>query len=404
MGVILFATFGVILFVGYLMYGWLIVANSFSLVLHLATVIGVFIIALKIGYNLYILYHPHLRIKSKLKHITDNIGKKIGTLTFKEVKLFVGTFFILFAINISLLSTPLPMPEIVPANIDENEFLFDFHVHTTMSDGHLTPEQRVLWYLDHGIHGAAFSDHHNTRGGLAAREFVEKYNLDFTVIVAQEYTDDPEQIHLNVFGIEEDITPKDYTAGPYAPNEMNCEETIKWVKNNGGYVFVNHYVWVPGAPFTYEQLRDWGVDGFEIINGGDYDGGYPGVRDFCIANNLTCLAGSDIHLNRELNTFVRFRLDDPTNLTLDNIFNTLRKNEHQCVAIPERAYYENFHPMGDFDEIPEFLDYIFTLDTFQSISWMVWSMIVYLSMVLIIRRVQHASLGKLRYKIQVVSR
>ena len=54
--------------------------------------------------------------------------------------------------------------------------------------------------MDQGIHGAAFSDHHNLGGAIHAQDYVDRRNLDFTVIKAQEFTDDPEGIHLNIYG------------------------------------------------------------------------------------------------------------------------------------------------------------------------------------------------------------
>jgi len=85
-------------------------------------------------------------------------------------------------------------------------------------------------------------------------------------------------------------------------------------------------------PYSLDQLMGWGVDGFEIINGGSYKK-YDQIRQFCINNSLICIAGSDIHTNEDLNTFTKLKLDDPSNKTLENIFNNLKNNTHETIAI-----------------------------------------------------------------------
>ncbi|MHA1612365.1 MAG: PHP domain-containing protein, partial [Promethearchaeota archaeon] len=256
-------------------------------------------------------------------------------------------------------------------DLSPNEFLFDFHVHTSTSDGSLSPRDRVEWYIDQGIHGAAFSDHHHPYGSQIAQEYVDRKGLDFTILLSQEFTDDYEDIHLNIYGIDIPLTPVNYTTGSYSPNTMTCEETIKWVKTQGGYVTVNHYRGGGGYPFTYEQLRDWGVDGFEIINGDDLRA--PEIREFCLANNLICMAGTDEHGNQELTTIVKLYLPDPSNKSLDAIFSSLRNNTHETILITQ--YPERVSLSSDF--IESFINYQLGLTWGQSISWFIWSVLIY---------------------------
>ncbi|MBD3353839.1 MAG: hypothetical protein GF364_20320, partial [Candidatus Lokiarchaeota archaeon] len=270
---------------------------------------------------------------------------------------------LLLIISLNLTGCHLPTQRI-EANLSNDEFLFDFHVHTTKSDGWLDPCERVNWYLNQGINGAAFSDHHNTRGAQLAAEYVEENDLNFTVFLAQEYT--ASKIHLNIFGIEEAIIPPEYSC-EQGTTQLNVSDMIEYVKSHGGYVTVNHYDNISDAAYTYEQLRDWGVDGFEIINEGDL---YPNeIRQFCLDNNLACMGGSDIHQNFPLNTFVRLKLPDPTNLSLDAIFSELKKNTHQVISIQEFSLLK----ITKIYALDNFLSYIFEMNQFQTGSWVLWS-------------------------------
>jgi len=405
-GSLLFLIFAVILLTGYSLFGFLFLANYFSLIFHIGGIIGVSAVFSKIIFGLFKLSHPYLTIKIKKKR-SKNLAFSLLKKARNELGLIWVAFILFFSFNFALLSIRFPTQEI-KVNLDENEFLFDFHVHTTFSDGAFTPEQRVMWYIDQGFHGAAISDHHNPRGAIAAREFVKRNNLDFVVLIGQEFTSDGEGLHLNVFGIEEDLTPKNYYGtdtqpGAYTPNLMNTSEMISYVKARGGYVIVNHYSDdPPGYPYTYDQLKDWGVDGFEI------HGGRTDIREYCLNNNLTCFSNSDDHGTKAIDRFVKFRLDDPTNLTLDNIFRILRKNEHQCIEIHTPNYWEDFNvPIKDyvneFREFKKMHNYFMNLDTYQSLSWIVWSFIIYLIIMLFIRKIKHLDLHKLQQKFVYIS-
>ncbi|MCK4382582.1 MAG: hypothetical protein KAW66_04735, partial [Candidatus Lokiarchaeota archaeon] len=183
-----------IILVGYLIQGFYFTNRYFMVPVQIGIHLCFILIGIKVGYTLLKLIHPRLnlnlagkieknlrRLKSKKTRITHNLKK--------EFVYFAGVLFLLLGSNVVLLSIQFPPHEIVPTTpLEADEFLFDFHVHTTFSDGWLTPEERVLWYIEHGISGAAFSDHDNIRGALVAREFVEKNGLDFTVWIAEEWT------------------------------------------------------------------------------------------------------------------------------------------------------------------------------------------------------------------------
>jgi len=403
-----------IIIIGYLFQGFFFVSRYFMVPVQVGIHLCFILLGIKVGYTLLKLVHPRLnlnlagkierndrRAKSKNTRITYNLKK--------ELVYFAGILFLLLGSNVILLSIQFPPHRIVPTTpLEDDEFLFDFHVHTTFSDGYLTPEERVLWYIEHGISGAAFSDHDNIRGAPIAREFVEKNGLDFTVWIAEEWTNhetDPE-IHMNYFGLEEEIVPPESYA-PGGPEVMNASELISYVKANGGFITVNHYHYESnpeggfGTPYTLEQLRDWGVDGFEIINGGSYNK-YIEIREFCINNSLICIAGSDIHTNEDLNTFTKLKLDDPSNKTLDNIFKNLKNNTHETIAIqfyPKIVDFPGELTDLGFYVLEDFINYFLNIDIYQAISWIMWSSSLYLVFYLFYKKVKKADINRLINKI-----
>ncbi|MHA1669786.1 MAG: PHP domain-containing protein [Promethearchaeota archaeon] len=399
----------VIILIGFSIQGFFFVNRYFMIPVQIAVHSSIILIVIKTCYIMIKLVHPNLKLiytKSKGKKWSSKRSKRITTFK-REIIYFVGIGVLLLGQSVVLISTPFCPHKVVPNTpLAEDEFLIDLHVHTMFSDGWFTPEERVLWYIEQGISIAAFSDHDNLRGGRIARKFVNDYNLDFLVLTAEEWTDHDNDIHMNYYGIDEEIVPlESYTPG--GPMAMNASDLISYVKSNGGYVTVNHYNYEPnpnggnGVPYSLEQLHDWGVDGFEIVNGGNFQGKYMHIRQFCLDNNLTCMGGSDIHTNEDLNTFIRMRLVDPTNKSIDNIFRTLRNNTHEVVAIEFFPNVINF--ADDFNNVgfyvfEEFINYMLNANMFQVISWIAWSSGVYILFSLIYWRLKKINITLIRKK------
>ncbi|MFX0010596.1 MAG: PHP domain-containing protein [Candidatus Hermodarchaeota archaeon] len=388
---------GLIVLIGYLVQGFIFVNRYFMIPIQLAISICFILMIIKAGYTILKLVHSRLRFKLRSKFEGRDNSKKARAI--KETVYIVGIGFILLATNIVLISIKFMPHQIIPETpLDEDEFLMDFHVHTIYSDGWLTPEERVMWYIEQGIDAAFFTDHDNIRGYHIAKQFVEESGLDFVVLIGEEWTDHENDIHMNYFGISKEIVPlESYTVG--GPSAMNASDLINYVKSHGGYITVNHYNYDPnpaggyGVPYTLEQLRDWGVDGFEIVNGGSYQGKYEMIRQFCITNNLIMMGGSDIHTNEDLNTFVRLQLTDPTNFTVANIFNNLKNNTHDVIAVEFYPKVVDFpNDMNDlgFYVFEEFANYILNLDTFQGLSWIIWSLVIFIIFLIGYRKLKKA--------------
>ncbi|MFX0022119.1 MAG: PHP domain-containing protein [Candidatus Hermodarchaeota archaeon] len=398
---------GIYIFIGFLIQGYFFVSRYFMIPIQLAIHISYVLIIIKVSYVFIKAFHPNLKLNLSRKILKTKRNNKLIKIK-REAKLFVGIGVILLSSNIILISTPFPAHQIVPTvPLAEDEFLFDFHVHTTFSDGWLTVEQRINWYLQQGISGAAFSDHDNIRGASMALNYVSRHNLDFIVFMAEEWTDNENDIHMNIYGLAEEIVPlQSYTPG--GPTALNASDTINYVKSNGGYITVNHYNYKQnpkggfGVPYTLDQLKNWGIDGFEIVNGGGYSGKYMQIRQFCLDNNLTCIGGSDIETNKDLNTFIKMRLVDPSNLTIANIFETLKNNTHQVIAVDLYPKIVDFP--GDLNDsgfyvLEIFINYILNMDVFQALSWLFWSSFGYTILFLFYRKIRKSNLWFIKNKV-----
>jgi len=407
----IFLLVGIIMGLGYLFVGFYFVNLYWDVLIHIEMIICFIFLLIKIVHLIVTMYHPNLRFNylSKKRHQPrDRMTKRQINYQFSKREFIYFMTMLMMAFNTNFLFISIPFPtQSIQKNLTSDEVLIDLHVHTTASDGWLTPEQRVMWYIEQGVSVAAFSDHDNRRGAIAAQGFVGQMGLDFTVLMAEEWTDHANDIHMNIYGLDETIVPLE-SATVGGPKAMNAKDTIEYVKNNGGYITVNHYNYKNngsggyGVPYTLVQLRDWGVDGFEIINGNSHKGKYLKIREFCLNNSLICMSGTDVHTNEPLNSFIRLTLPDPNNKTVDSIFNVLRANTHSAVAIQHNSELVNIpgylKDIG-FKEIEHFLNYFLNLDSYQVLSWIMWSSGFFAIFVLIYREIKKVELALLRDKI-----
>lgn len=114
------------------------------------------------------------------------------------------------------------------------------------------------------------------------------------------------------------------------------------------------------------------------------------------------MGGSDIHTNEDLNTFIKLKLSDPTNLTITNIFNTLKNNTHQVIAVNLYPNIVNFP--DDFNDfgfyfVEDFINYLLNMDLYQALSWIIWSSMIYILIFLIYRKIKNVDLRFLKDKI-----
>ena len=85
----------------------------------------------------------------------------------------------------------------------------DLHLHTTFSDGNLTPTELIDLCAEKGLNTVAVTDHDSTEGIEEAFQAAEKYK-DFTVIPGIELSADQPGIEVHVLGYFLDYKNNDF--------------------------------------------------------------------------------------------------------------------------------------------------------------------------------------------------
>jgi len=147
---------------------------------------------------------------------------------------------------------------------DMNEITFgkaDVHIHTTCSDGLMTPEALVDYVVKHtDLDVIAVTDHDTTEGAHRARAYARRHYPDFEVIIGQEVTS--AECDILALYIHEDI-----------PAGLSAEESIRRIHAQGGlaiaahpYAFVMPMIGVDGMKGAGDRIKDLPFDGVEAIN------------------------------------------------------------------------------------------------------------------------------------------
>lgn len=138
-----------------------------------------------------------------------------------------------------------------PARLDTPFTAFDFHCHTTHSNGLLTPQQQINWHRARGFKGLAFTDS-NWLMNEAEFTTLQSANPDMLLVNGSEYHGDA---HLILLGLHSAISSR----------TVDVPAAVKQAKAQGALVIVAH-PWYP-ARYKTSQLLALGVDGFEAWNG-----------------------------------------------------------------------------------------------------------------------------------------
>lgn len=133
------------------------------------------------------------------------------------------------------------------------EYKGNLHMHTTESDGALTPMEAVLAYEAEGYDFLAITDHRRVTT-------LKEYRGKTLLLPGIEMDEEPsrrEVIHL--LGIGGDAR----LIGRYRPG-MKSQEAIDLINHSGGVCFLAHPHWSMNRPETLKGLR--GLTGMEIFN------------------------------------------------------------------------------------------------------------------------------------------
>ena len=284
--------------------------------------------------------------------------------------------------------------------------VFDGHMHTTYSDGYLSPQQLIQYQIANGYNVIFPTDHNSVFGALQVKkhaiEYNKQHNTSLLVIPGLEYTCC--RIHMNLVGIDSD---NDVVPITKFPSNQELQRVIAVVHERGGLVIVNHLPWslqqrgnrlqrvLQDHP-TKEELLSWGVDGFEVVNQNVFD--YP-TYEFCMQHNLIAWAGSDLHWPSY--PFAWNVLQSSNSPTQDDVLAALRKRKNTIIlhpypehlyAVQESSHSSFWAPMDSINNIFKsmymldggmysFVDgtchtTIFYLEFGVIFSWILWLLIV----------------------------
>jgi predicted metal-dependent phosphoesterase TrpH len=187
------------------------------------------------------------------------------------------------------------------------ELTFDLHVHTSCSDGFLSPEKTVTLAMRKGLSGIAITDHNTIKGSIQARNFVENNNIgNFKVIVGSEIS-----------------TTKGHIIGLFLKNEVtsrNFNSVLEEIREQEGVVVAAHPVRIPllnwirkksYQKLNHEDLKQ--IDFIESWNSQNKKKANALAKSLALQHLKPILVGSDAHFAWELgNARVKIQAKDMT--------------------------------------------------------------------------------------------
>ena len=150
-----------------------------------------------------------------------------------------------------------------PFTLSGHWFKGALHVHSTVSDGVLTPEEVTEWYRSHGYHFLALTDHRiASESRSVADGFIQLSGIEMDGI-------DPDVgiFHLLGLGFERAPDLSCYAANPdWVETFLDMQETIDLLRDAGAIVSVAHPYW--SSEMSKDLLGRDGYFALEVYNGG----------------------------------------------------------------------------------------------------------------------------------------
>ncbi|KAJ3202701.1 hypothetical protein HDU67_000334 [Dinochytrium kinnereticum] len=229
-------------------------------------------------------------------------------------------------------------PEFVVTNAT---VLMDAHVHTTMSDGRLTPIQTARWAYASGFDVIFVSDHNSLRGFEETVKAVEgdsELRGRLMVLPAMEFTCCT--VHMNFLNLRTMVPPcgGEIVEGVFRERLGRCPflteeevgDVIDKVHALGGLAMINHIPWstkqntltsptltLPNHP-TLTTLIKLGIDAVEVVNGETLD--WKSIVE-ARQSNLTMMTGTDMHVPGVAKVWT---LINPVNFTPEAVMEEIR--------------------------------------------------------------------------------
>src|SRR6266542_63240 len=131
----------------------------------------------------------------------------------------------------------------------------NLHCHTINSDGRLTPQETVDWFAAQGYQFLALTDHNTITNpvGLDAHGMCLLTSAEITAAGGELGA----SYHLISLGLQPEAT--------VPPPAWSAAESVAWVREQGGVVFVAHPHW---SGLTVADITRLPVAGIEVFNGG----------------------------------------------------------------------------------------------------------------------------------------
>jgi len=208
-------------------------------------------------------------------------------------------------------------------NAPENFRLVDFHSHTFYShDGLVSPEQSLLYHRNLGFDSFFVTEHGHT-ASFAWFPATEQLNTVFPGMQVST----TERVSLLI------LAGRPFDGAPYL--HKSVKDVIELAHRDGFVAVCPH--WWKWRYFSWEQLYEYGIDGFEVYNAG-YRKFSPEERQsliaFCKEKKLLALGSTDWHgWGYMSNVWTALeRTGDMKTLPFD----ALKRHSHTSVLVLER--------------------------------------------------------------------
>jgi len=190
---------------------------------------------------------------------------------------------------------------------------YNFHMHTTASDGRLSPQEVVNQVLQIGLRGFAITDHHSVNGYLAAAKALQlAQSINPEVVVPQLWTGMEinagllgTEVHIlgYAFDISADVLQPYLQGRPVRDEHYYADRVISAIHQAGGIAVLAHPArYRLDAQSLITAAATLGIDGVEAY----YAYGNPSpwtpspdqtktVKDLADRFNLLVTCGTDSH-------------------------------------------------------------------------------------------------------------
>jgi predicted metal-dependent phosphoesterase TrpH len=205
---------------------------------------------------------------------------------------------------------------------------FDFHIHTTRSDGKHSPEETVKYAKEVGLDMIAITDHNTSNHGLNPDEIYKKYGIylinGFELSLFQGHI-----LILGIDPIKAELQLREWglrkNSKKVRMRTKKIKEILKWAVDNGGLIIAAHPCIPSGfmslkSKLLIELFEEGLIHGAEIHND-DIDRRIPTkiyniwhrrVYNVLKKYNIPAYSNSDTHqIERLGGTYNIIKIDNP---------------------------------------------------------------------------------------------